>query len=331
MDYSPALSAAITLSKNPDGSLLNRKEIYNLVNYIDTMENNNIPHIFPKGTGKALENMYYIHIKRRFAFKRLLNAWFFKKHKHNIANEDDLLGNAFNMETYSKNRRILKLWDWNSRKFYLFTIADIIGSFKARLMNHDSPKHPANPYTNLQYTTSQISSIWEFLSKNGDRFMTNIESQVIMYYLRFQSIIIVHQIIHLLESPNCTMIKLLYPEIQSEKLLMESMVPTTNITEDKQDIIQTIIAALFTVITIESQDNVALIPSNKLEYYVYSAYLTKGAIKTIKMVKDLIQNNKKTLQICYRNYDTKKYDSIYLHLINEPTEKNNKKDLDESA
>lgn len=309
------LSVVRCLSKHSDGTPLTRKELYKIIDDINECEKYKIPHIFPIGTGRAMELVFYNHNRVRFAFKKLLNAWFFKHYSNKIANEDDLLGNSFNMETYSKNRRILKLWDWNSRTHYLFTVTDIIGSFRARLMNFDSPKHPANPYTNIKYSTAQLSRIWEFMMANSDRSMSRIDTQVIIPYIRFHSIMTVHQVIHLFETPSATLLTPEHPEKESEKMIMDCMIPVGNIFDDKKDIVTDIMTALFTVINATNLDNVAIIPSTKAEYYVYSKFMSNGILKTIKMVREFVNINTKKVRILPKQYPYADKSDVYLHLL----------------
>jgi len=309
------LSAVNSLSKNPDGTPLTRTELYKIIDEINHCEFYKIPHIFPIGTGRAMEMVYFRHNMIRFAFKRLYNAWFFKKYSSKIANEEDLLGNPFNMETYSKNRRILKLWDWTSRTYYLFTIADIIGTFRARLMNTDSPKHPANPYTNIPYTLPQLARIWEFMTANGDRIMSNMEYQVTIPYIRFRSIMSVHQVIHLFETPSATLLTLEHPEKESERMIMESMIPTKDVYDDKKDLVSDVMSALFTVIHATNLENVALIPSTKTEHYVYSTFMSGGILNTIKMVREFVKTNTKKKHIIRKQYPYADMSGVFLHLL----------------
>lgn len=309
------LSAVQCLSKCSDGTPRSRAEIHKLIDDINHCEKYKIPHIFPFGTGRVMEIVFYNHNRSRFAFKQLFNAWFFKKNSAKIANEEDLLGNPFNMDTYARNRRVLKLWDWKSRTHYLFTVADIIGSFRARLMNTDSPKHPANPYTNLPYTIAQLSRIWEFLTKNGDRSMSNIEGQAIIPYIRFRSIMSVHQVIHLFETPSATLMVPEHPEKESERMIMECMIPTENVCDDKKEVVSDVMSALFTVINATNPDNLAMIPSTKIQNYVYSCFMSYGIIKTIKMVRNFVKLNEKKYYIIPKHYPFADKAGVFLHLL----------------
>jgi hypothetical protein len=185
-------------------------------------------------------------------------------------------------------------------------------------MNTDSPKHPANPYTNIPYSAAQLARIWEFLSMNGDRSMSKIEEQVIIPYIRFRSIMSVHQVIHLFETPSATLMIPEHPEKESERMLMEAMVPTKNVFDDKKEIVNDVMTALFTIIHASNLENTAIIPSTKIQYYVYSKFMADGLVKTIHMVREFVKKNTMKPHIIPKDYPYADKLNVYLHLIPAP-------------
>jgi hypothetical protein len=300
------------LITNIDGKMKSRTEIINMLDDIDRREMQGLPDIYPPTTSKYVRNYYFNYSRIRFAFKRLVLFWFQRRYNDSILNEDDLIGNDI-LSNHKKNRRILKLWDWNSHKYYLLSINDILGTFRSKLINDISPKHPSNPYTNIEYSLGQRIRILRFVLENADRL--NIGDQTTIIYLRYGSISMVHQMIRCIEDyPATSIADIVRPETETEKVIMSNILPSENIVEDKKELYSYLYDSIYTIATSHHIDDLTFIPKNKIQYYVYSLYYSKGLEYMLNQAKKWVELNSKRPRIIIKNKNKRFENTINLYV-----------------
>jgi hypothetical protein len=98
----------------------------------------------------------------RFAFKRLLNRWVFRR---------ILIVNTIDVVTQELIKQPVSVYDWAVRKCYLFEAHTILRDSTLRLLNHDcmmmESLPPRNILTNMKFTEGQCISVYTQMLKYG--------------------------------------------------------------------------------------------------------------------------------------------------------------------
>jgi hypothetical protein len=90
----------------------------------------------------------------RWKFKRFITKWRMKRFKQ--INDTDFI-------TLSEIQKTVKIYNYPTRCIYTFEASSILQDIHKKLLNHDGqiphPLFPRNPYTNEQFTISQLLSV----------------------------------------------------------------------------------------------------------------------------------------------------------------------------
>lgn len=235
--------------------------------------------IFPPTIVKDTLLVFYYSQRIRWGFKKLLYNWYRYKNRDNISNTEDLIGN--DIEKDSPNT--ILLWDWDSKKNYIFTHDDIVSHFNAKLKYNI---HPTNPYTNIKLSYSQLLSIKNHL---GSSFSNP--------YLKYEG--------NMLINTQYNMVKSGYPEIEhmfdlsnislAEVILLENILGNpSSVTRDKRILYKHIKDTIFKLLLVEDT-NTALIPYTKIEYLLYNMYCKYDIEFVIDWTIEWINKNRKIL------------------------------------
>lgn len=237
--------------------------------------------IFPSTiVNDTLLSLYHSQ-RTRWGFKKLLYNWYRYKNRENISNTEDLIGN----DIQSDSPNTIIIWDWSSRRNYIFTNDDIVSHFNAKLKFNI---HPTNPYTNIKFTYSQLLSIKNHL---GSAFSNP--------YLKYEG--------NMLVNTQYNMVQSGYPEIEhsfdlsnvslAEIILLENIFGKhSEILTHKQTIYKHIKDTIFKLLLLEDT-NTALIPYTKIEYVLYTMYCKYDIDYVIDWATEWVNKNRKRLVI----------------------------------
>lgn len=247
--------------------------------------------IFPKEAYNEICLYYYWAQRTRWAFKKLLLFWYYRKYKNADGNDEDLYGNAIN-EINPEN--VLRIWDWRSKRHYNFSCDELIGLFKTKLKDNIKPK---NPYNNLPFTYSQCAYIHNFLMSYN--FADIVLPSPVLSYTRFPDNMYLNTQLQMQQCGYPTLKDRYTYSLRSMgevTLLREVIGDHIKVKLDKVDLLSEIENILYLLILYES-DNVCFVPDTKLEKCLYGIYCKYGLNKTIKWIKDWKLINKKIYRI----------------------------------
>jgi len=249
--------------------------------------------IFPPGIGNVFKCYNYLNQKFIWMFRKVLYRYKCRllDKPSLIANTEDLIG--YPIDKQSKSKRVLKLWDNQSSKYYYFTINDLIGIFKSSLINDDNPVHPKNPYTNLEFTIGQIVVIYQFFQINRDRIPI-CYSSIIAYCKWNKSLRIIHNYNTIFYYQSCNSLRCNErDEKLHETILLDSLFNKRrhNIRQDKQELYDSIRKIFLYLILNGDYDIDNIIPETKMEYYVLNTYINYGGIRTLGILNKWLEIN----------------------------------------
>lgn len=111
---------------------------------------------------KQVRDAYMKNQHIRFAFKRLLNAWLFRR---------IIIVNTTDVVTQEAIKQPISVYDCSLRKCYLFEAQTILRDSTLRLLNHEcmmmESLPPRNILTNMNFTEGQCISVHKQMLKYG--------------------------------------------------------------------------------------------------------------------------------------------------------------------
>lgn len=217
---------------------------------------------------------YFQNQKSRWAFKKLLHMYH-NKHAHtNMFNTECLEGRELRYSPTYPPRRTMCLWDQHSRRSYVFSINDILGIFRACILQEEIHP-PKNPYTNIPFTQQQLRKIHMFLQYNRDRFQP--EDEVLLTYTRWHSVRIAYdhitKIRHTIQ-PRLPLDNRVIEEPMIASMLWESILDTDTVCREKLPIAEELQTEFFKQIYYEFTTNCAFVPTTKVGHYVHTILTT---------------------------------------------------------
>lgn len=232
--------------------------------------------IYPKSASSDLAEYFYWSQKSRWAFKRLLLKWNEKRFKDKIGNETDLMGDDID----ESMEDILKLWDWKSRKHYIFRRDDLRGCIKYKL---DNNVHPTNPYTNLRFTPGQIERIHRFLNE------TDNGSNV---YLKYNGIMLwnTYEIMHARGYNNIQSLGSYEDASVAEAVLFRELV-YSSFTTTKENLRKELLNVLYKLLLVENS-NIAYVPARKMDLRLFNMYIIYGFNGALQWYYDWVRTNR---------------------------------------
>ena len=284
-----------TMNVSKTNHLVKSTELITIGNELSYNETVGKLGIFPSGIGKVFKIFNYLNQKYIWMFRKVLYRYKLRSmdKPSNIANTEDLIG--YDIDYKSKSRRILKLWDNQSSRYYCFTINDIIGVFKSSLISDDNPVHPKNPYTNLEFTIGQIAEIYTFLQSNRDRIPI-CYSSIIAYCRWNKSLRIIHNYNTLFyyhlgpcQSVHCDE----RDEKLHETILLDSLFikRRCDIKKDKQELYEKMRKIFLYLILNDKYSIDNIIPDTKMDRFVLETYLNYGGIRTLGILNKWLVSN----------------------------------------
>jgi hypothetical protein len=147
----------------------------------------------------------------RFQLRRLVYHYRnYRKHLYPVYNTEDLYGEEFKIipvksrrHTSSQNQQnnygknVLKLWDDSLKRWNLFTMNDLLGIFREKVIQYGV--RPRNPYTNLEFTEKQSIVIHQWLLERIHHLsITTPQDIILIHYLKYPSLILYHYWISLI-------------------------------------------------------------------------------------------------------------------------------------
>lgn len=294
-----------TMNVSQTNHLVKSTELITIGNELSYNESVGKLGIFPPGIGKVFKLFNCLNQKYIWMFRKVLYRYKLRimDKPLYIANTEDLIGDNINYK--SKSRRILKLWDNQSSRYYCFTINDIIGVFKSSLISDDNPVHPKNPYTNLEFTIGQIVEIYKFLQSNRDRIPI-CYSSIIAYCKWNKSLRIIHNYNTLFyyqlgpcQSIHCDE----RDEKIHETILLDSLFikRRCDIKKDKQELYEEMRKIFLYLILNETYSIDNIIPDTKMGYFVLDTYLKYGGIRTLGILNKWLESNSYKYIVKYKS------------------------------
>lgn len=111
---------------------------------------------------KGIEESLALVRRSRFLFRKLLQAWRFRKLR-SVNSEDPV--------TLYPPKQSVWIVDWHQKSKYVFEASTLMRDITMRLLEHDGffedPQSPRNPFTNIPLTQSQMISVWNQLSSTS--------------------------------------------------------------------------------------------------------------------------------------------------------------------
>jgi len=247
-------------------------EFYGYLGDIREMTRTNQLGILPRGIPPYAKRLYFQNQRTRWAFKKLLHLYRVHTAPNKIGNTECLECEPIQYNPHKSPRRILSLWDGHSNRMYMFRLNDILGIFRAQILE-DEIHHPRNPYTNLPFTIQQIRVIHEFLYANMDRLTP--EDSPILTYTRWRSVHITYN--HTNQSPR----QRAHFQLESEptpggptpliaSLLLDKMLMTKHIWDDKKQYADELKNECLAQLRHESVSDIPPVPKTKLGLYIHN-------------------------------------------------------------
>lgn len=225
--------------------------------------------ILPPGIVPYARTFYFKNQRIRWAFKRLLYLYNRRKASKQIFNTECLGGEPIEYKQSISSRRILCLWDMNSKRSYLYRIDDILGILRASILG-DEIHTPKNPYTNLPFTSTQIREIHLFLQANMDRILPT--DAPMMTYTRWESKELTYDHIDQIRYARIFNINRV-PESMIVSMLWNRILNTDSLPEDKKAIANEIRSEFLKQSHHTAVTQVKCVPTTKIGYYVRTQLL----------------------------------------------------------
>ena len=228
--------------------------------------------ILPKNVHYYCLNIFKKNQKIRWLLKNMIYRKNIQKKVKLISNKEDLYGDPIEYDKDDESK--LLLWDHSSNHSYLFTFEDLFELFKAKLEG-DVIYSPKNPYTNIDFSYTQLIVIKHFFYKH----LTNeqICNSPSMTYLKWNSKKITYDHIDYLENMR-TMTLDYHDTVKPDTIssvIVDSLMPVETISSTKREICKKIKTYLLWCLKYFDKYDIFPIPQNKIENYIVSTLHTE--------------------------------------------------------